>query len=464
MPPRFRATVLAAGLLATGLLAAGCGTARPPAGHPSLIFLVLDTCRADRWSCLAYPDTITPNIDILASEGVLYEECISPGAWTLPSHATLFTGLYPREHGAHCRHLRLGDERLTLAEILAEAGYRTAGFSNNVWVAKGTGLAQGFGEFHDIWRRGEGPQPPAPRPDEGAAETNERILRWFDERPDSLEPFFLFVNYLEPHLPYAPPAPYDRAFLPEGADPAMVADVRTWKYPRELGCNLRVPGMEVSEEEFAILRSQYDGEIAYLDARVGELMEALYLRGALDRSILVITSDHGEHLGYTGLMDHKLSVSDALVRVPLLVRFPPEVPAGVRIAGQVQTTALLPTLLDLCNVERPEFERAQRLPLRPSPAAAPAWSFAEFQRPTIFLDVVAAAFPRVDTRPFDRSLLAARSESHKYIRASDGSRQLYDLEADPRETVNLADREPALCREMEARLREFEAANPPGPS
>lgn len=424
-------------------------SANSQASRPNVLFIVLDATRYDHLSCYGYKKPTTPNLDQVAAEGALYENCITPASWTLPSLASLFTGLYPRDHGVKSQHSKLKESFETLAEILAAAGYRTLGFSSNAWVGSFAGLDQGFEQFVDVWRHlGTNPA------DDGAALTNERIRDWLGA-DETGKPFFLFVHYFEPHFPYRPPPPYDSKFLPKGADSAMLAEVRRWAHPREVGYILKVPGMEISRTQLEILESQYDGEIAYLDRQIGILISEFKRRGLLDNTITVITSDHGEHLGDHALLDHKMSLYDPLIHVPLIIRYPPAVPAGRRIQSPVQTIDILPTLLQLCAIKRGAAGVSVGLPLADDADAGRSHMFAEFAAPNMFLDVMAKTFPEADHSVFDRALKVVQTRQYKLIWASDGRHELYDIVRDRVEAVNLYDSRPKLARELMNLLEAF---------
>ncbi|RLE25752.1 MAG: hypothetical protein DRJ65_07025 [Acidobacteria bacterium] len=449
--------VLAAffGLLAL-LAACDFSGARP---RPNVLLIVLDTVRADHLSTYGYSKNTTPNLTALAGEGVVYERCLSPGSWTLPSHASLFTGLYPRDHKTTCELPRvLRRKYRTIAEVLAENGYATVGFSNNAWLNAATGLQQGFANFFDIWRERRPDGRSADGIDEGAATTNERIFRWLDH--DTNRPFFMFVNYFEPHLPYRPPPPFDSKFVDANFDPIMVAEARGWFHPRELGYVLKVPGMEVTDSEFEVMHSQYDGEVAYLDARLGELIEGFRERGLLDNTVVIITSDHGEHLGDHEMMDHKMTLYDALLHVPLVIRYPPAVHQGSRVSAPVQLIDIFPTILDLCGIDEDQPEDSRLLPPSPQQAPPPRLSFAEFGRPTVFLEVMLKQYPGVEYSQFDRSLVAVNDGRYKLISGSDGRSELYDLHRDPGERNDIASENPDVVADLTNRLTDFQAKTP----
>jgi arylsulfatase A-like enzyme len=414
----------------------------------------MDTARVDHLSCYGYGRQTTPNIDRIASQGVLFEQAISAGSWTLPSHATLFTGLYPRDHKTTAQNWDLASELTTLAEELAAAGYDTAGFSCNPWLTESRGFAQGFRKFVDVWRGSA----LYPKGDDGTEPAIKQLLDWVDQ-PATKRPFFAFVNFMEPHLSYDPPETFE-GFVPRGTDPAQLAELRRWKHPREIGYILRVPGYEVTSDQFRTLTALYDGEIAYLDSMIGELIGSLTKRGALEDTLLIITSDHGEHLGDHGLMDHKMSLYDALIHVPLIIRYPRGVPQGVRIRGQVQNNDLFATVLGMCGVKRPPPAGARSLPFDNSQATRD-YTFAEFGPPGEFLNILRHRFPQAPCAQFDRSLVAIRGPRYKYIWASDGRSELFDIVRDPGETRDISAAFPQVSKELLGRVLAFRES-PPG--
>jgi len=405
---------------------------------------VLDTTRRDRLSTYGYPGQTSPALDRVASEGLVYEQCTSAGSWTLPSHASIFTGMYPRDHGTTVEHWNLAGEHTTLAEVLSANGYATAGFCCNPWISDDTGLLQGFGEFHEIWRGRRDP-----RDEHGAARVTEKILEWLDAREDTAEPFFAFVNYLEPHTPYRPPQPFRDRFLPADADPIAVQEVMGWKTPREFGYMLGVPGMEISEEQFSILDGLYDAEVAYQDSRFGELVDGLAARGLLDETLLVVVADHGEQLGEHGMLDHKMSLYEENVHVPLVLRYPGAVPVG-RVSARVQSHDIFMTVLELAGIDHEPPVGAGRLPFDDEAGEGRRYTFVDMGRPTVFMELMEREWPGADVRRFDRWLRAVQDPRFKYIRASDGRRELYDVRDDPAESEDLSGTLP----EVEERLQE----------
>jgi len=456
--------VVAVWSVAVALLAASPATAAAVARRPNVLLIVIDTLRADHLASYGYARATSPNLDRLAAEGTLYENAISASSWTLPAHASLFTGLPVRDHGTDGNHWALEPSFDTLAERLQRAGFHTAGFSNNVWTNDATGLKQGFDAFEEMWHehqsRGKNIALDDPANDMGAAKTNDRILSWLDGLKDE-RPFFVFVNFFEPHMPYRPKSPFGVDFLPPSTATLEVKRLRSFYSPREYGYILGVPMMRVEGSDLEILTGLYDGEIAYVDSMVGKLVDALRARNLLDDTVLVITSDHGEHFGEHHLLEHKFSLYEPLVRVPLIVRAPGRVAAHTRIATPVPAYDLFGTVLALSGVGA---GRARVLPRRARDARSePAAdnTFAELEFPKIFLEVLRREYSGWDVKRFERSLVCVRGPRYKLISGSDGSVELYDLVADPTESRNLAATEPKVLAELKAARDSFLSQAPP---
>jgi arylsulfatase A-like enzyme len=460
----------------------GCGARE----QPNVLLVVIDTARADRFSFDGYRRETSPRIAALGAEGAIYLDARTPAPWTLPAHASLFTGLFPSAHGAESGHLKLDDEHLTLAEAFRAAGYRTVGYTANPWVGREHHFDQGFETYEEVWRnldQAEG--------DTGAGLLDRKVDRWLQWRegePDARRrPFFLFLNYLEPHLPYDPPEPERSAFLRRPVEPETVERLRRFRHPQDVRYNLGLTPL--TPRDLGILSDLYDGEIAYVDRRVGELADLLRRRGLLDGTIVAITSDHGESIGEHRLIDHKMSVYENLLRIPLILRYPPAIPARQTIRDPVMLQDLYPTLLRLAGIVPPVRNppgaspgpAAPALPAGtpveatplpgvsfPGTAASPRGprkasgrtgepSIAEFARPLQFLEVIREVIKGADVTPFNRTLIAYRVGDEKLHWASDGKHRLYDLAQDPGEETDLAaarpDRVAALAARVEAWLR-----------
>ncbi|MFC6905729.1 sulfatase [Halalkalicoccus tibetensis] len=450
---------------------------------PNVLVLVMDTARFGD-----IRETPTEAIDSVAEEGTDFTNASANAPWSLPSHASMFTGQYSSRHGAHATHKQLDESKATLAELFSENGYETVGVSNNTWISGEFGFARGFETFYKTWqyvqsdtdlggiaRTTEGIDQlrslagrltdgnPVTNlintvygkflrrhSDDGARQTTEWLADWLDEREDSRS-FFCFVNYLEPHLEYRPPEEFAERFLPEGVsyEEAMEVPQDAWGY---------IAGeVEMGERDFEVLRALYRAEIAYLDERIGELREALEESGEWEDTVVVITGDHGENIGDHGLMDHQYCLYETLLHVPMVVS------GGAFDGGGeddrlVQLTDLAPTLLDAAGIEAPEArERFQGVSFHPDSDETREHAIAEYMGPQPSMEALEKRVGTVpdSVREFDRSLRSIRDSEHKLVRGSDGLRELYHLGDDPDEERDLADERPDVASELGAELDDW---------
>ncbi len=403
----------------------------------------IDTLRADHLGSYGYARPTSPRLDAFAERGALFRRALSSSSWTLPAHMSLLTGLEPPTHGLvdYPSFGKLAEEHQTLAEILRERGYRTAAFTGGGWVSEKTGMDAGFDVFESEGRRFEDTWP--------------LLERWLAARR-SEEPFFLFWHGFNVHKPYAPPPPYDRLFCG-----ACESDFD----PEELQPDR--PRPSPSDLEYAI--SQYDGEIAYTDALFGRLLDALASRELLERTLVVVTSDHGDEFFEHGMVDHIHSLYDELLHVPLVVVGPGVEPAVVE--EQVGTIDLLPTLLELLGVEIehrvqgrsrvPEMRRAAS-GARPPAGGSPLYAFTGFGDYPYHLAAVRTprwklvVWKLAGMRGID---LDAQPDRKRYTykfrrdRAEDFV-ELFDLEVDAAEQVDLAEHRPEVVARLLASLGE----------
>ncbi len=436
-----RIATLVAGLAGAGLL--GCGDAGGAADTgppPNVVLISLDTVRADHLSCYGYPRPTTPNLDALAAGATRYDPCQATAPWTVPAHASMFTGRFPFQHGAHSfRPVRrdrdnvhpLDRDQVTLAEALQNAGFRTAAFvTNNAYLDRRLQLDQGFQTYEVV----DDPVRPAPW-----TSVNPRALA-FLEGPHP-RPFFLFLNYMDAHRPYNV-RPASDALPDAPADPER--PLLTQLKHHVMGGQQPFP-TELREQVIA----QYDMAIANLDVAVGQVVDRLRELGLYDDTVIVVTSDHGEYFGEHELVEHSKDVYQGALRVPLIVK-------GRRQAeGRVVT---VPTsLVDVPGLvvnELPGSLRGRLEPLFPyGPGARPVLSENYFARlHDFFHETWGPRFDRVR-----RTLIDGR---WKVIESSDGAHELYDLEADPDETTNLAEREPEVLARLLDELAAFRADAP----
>ncbi len=295
----------------------------------NLLLISIDTLRADHLGCYGYERDTSPGIDELAKDAVLFENAIIPAPYTGPSHATMMTGLYPAAHGVLTNGYRLHEETTTLAERLRGEGFKTAAF---VAAKSVLGKRFGFNQGFEVFKQGLLRQ-------RRAAKVNRDALRWL-ERTASSERFFAWVHYYDVHCAYRAPQPFFDMFYPDYGGELD---------PRGKCGKPHYNNMELSEDDFEYLRALYDGELRYVDTQVAALLtrlEELRLKG---KTIVVITSDHGESLGEQRLIGHNLCLHDYEIRIPLIINHPGLV-RGARVRHQVDLVSLTPTILDLLGI------------------------------------------------------------------------------------------------------------------
>lgn len=333
-----------------------------------MLLIGIDTLRADRVGCYGYTRPTTPHLDALAQESVLFEQAIAQAPWTLPSFASIFTGLLPSTHGAGrgkgwtCDHLKPG--RPTLATVFRAQGYRTASFVTNGWVSADAGMTEGVD-----------PADAALHADSGATTT--AALEWL--RANGAQPFFMFLHVVDPHAPYLPP-PEDLAALGDRIDAKARDRIN------EVAMTQR-PVTDLLTTDRPVLSALYDAGVHQADRHIGEIVAALRATDLLDRTIVVVVSDHGEELLDHRQTGHGHSLFDEILHVPLLVRFPHGRWAR-RIQEQVRTMDLFPTLLDATDTPLPPGLDSESLlpllgerPLRgPTPAAPSEFLWNGYER------------------------------------------------------------------------------------
>jgi arylsulfatase A-like enzyme len=427
-------------------------TAPAPAELPDVLLVTFDTLRADHCGSYGYARPTTPTLDEVGDEGVLFETVYAVTPTTGPSHATLFTSLYPDEHHVLSNRWKLQGELVTLAEVLGAAGYRTGGFVSSYMVKADAGMAQGFDAFDDRFASGESSavrreavqgEEVRGQFDRRAADTADRALEWLAGEPAD-RPLFLWLHSYQPHNPYRPPPEAMRAVL--GAELGPM-----WR-PGRPG------GTEEDRVRWRIAR--YDAETRYADDQVGRVLAALRARARDPGLLAVITSDHGEGLEDHGWPGHGIHLYEEAVRVPLTLSWPGRLPAGARVAAPVGLIDVMPTVLELLGVDCPDLE------LRGASLVG-AWGETgpEGTRP-VFLQ--RRAYARNETKFEGKPVvvkgakLAVRDGPWKLVLApEEGGPQLYDLSRDPAERENLAEQRPEVARRLEEVLRRWKADQRP---
>ena len=411
---------------------------RASGNPPNVLLLVLDTERGDHLTSYGYDRPTTPRLAELARDGVVFEWAMSAAPTTLPSHASMMTGRMVVEHKAGVGGRRYLDERYpTIAELLRDDGYATAGFVANIyWAARHTGLNRGFVHYEDFYGTvfdgitrtilGRAlAYSLLPRlgwidiPGRKRAETmNTELLDWLARAPDD-RPYFAFVNYLDVHAPYLPPQGYWGRFAKSANYHTNRIEIGAWTEHDKL------PPPEVLQE----WRDRYDESLMYLDHEIGSLLDSLKARGKLEHTIVIVTSDHGESFGDHGMVHHGGSLYLEQIRVPLLLWGPGLVPQNRRVDHPVDLHSLPATIADVANLVQDTFPRHSLLQYLDSIPDSMAAAVSEGPE--------APGNPK--EWPTGRGWVTSLIEDHWHLLAMEsGEYELYDIVQDPRELNNLA--------------------------
>ena len=413
---------------------------------PNIVLITMDTVRADHLSLYGYDRDTTPGLRNLAETATIYNRAIASGPWTLPSHASMFTGMYSSTHGAHGYRDRPGPPLSldfdTLAEVLAGAGLATIGVvSNLVLLTHSHQLNQGF-EYWDERR----PTPLTPAPPRtftlqkathtlishvlpppairvefrDAKTVSNAALTILERLRVQQSRFFLFVNYMDAHWPYIPPPPYDTMFPTKDE---TFTDSQYYALSADTMKLERTPSIR----ERLHLLSQYDGGIAYIDAQIARLVTRLKEMTLFDNSLIIITSDHGEAFGERNLLGHASSVYQDQIHIPLLIKFPYQ-HAGRVVEEFVSVVDLMPTVLEMLNIPAPDGVQGKSL-LTPGDLSSRIVITQSFP-----LHFRKGQHPRLDSVHH-----AVFLDSMKLIESTTGKREFYDLSNDPNESSDLYD-------------------------
>jgi arylsulfatase A-like enzyme len=432
----------------------------------AVVLIVADSLRSDHLDAYGYRRQTAPNLSRVAEEGALFADTLAQATWTEPSLASILTGLHPRSHGLLRMDEELSPQAYTLAERLREAGYATVGYVSSPFMGRLSNLQQGFEELHEIGSLEQN----AGYPSKTARSYVDRLLAYMDAHAEV--PFFALLHVLDPHAPFQPRPPYASLWADARRDQVQQRD-RQLAGPfirdplrRRLGlpdeAALRAASVNprlFTEHEL----DWYDGSIRGLDAELVRVFEKLESLGLAGRSVVALTSDHGEEFHEHGQTFHGHSLHAELLRVPLLFWAPGRVPPGTRVEPLVQTVDLLPTLLDLVGLGRPMDVHGRTL--------------VPYLHASVQLPAPRAAFAE---KPLDPSRLngdveseAAHSSRWKLIRHARRpddrpELELYDRIEDPFERRNLASHAPdvveRLLRQLEVWRAEADALKLPAPS
>lgn len=413
----------AAAVAGTLLLSLSCSRAPD---RPNIVIVVLDTVRLDHTGLGDSGTSSTPNLDQLASEGTAFSQAWATGPWTVPSHASLFSGLLPSEHRCTGNHWRFSSDAPTAAELLDDAGYETAAFFSNPWLTvQLTGMLRGFEIQED---ESGGGTVILNQSDQGGLATVANIGSWLAHRSGD-RPFLMFVNVLEPHLPYDPPDAYRREYL---ADMPRGEVVQT-RLAHEVNSGL----VDAADLDLGRVRRLYAGDVHSADRHLGAVLQLLRDHGLYDDALIIVTSDHGENLGEHGFLDHQFGVFDTLIEIPLVVRAPGPAATGVR-NDPVMITDIYATVLDAAGI-RGDTETLHSRSLLGKPLPKDRPRFAEYTGANSELTKhLRKLNPELDTARLETRYAKMRLGDTELTVSSDGSETLYDLSSDPSREVNLA--------------------------
>lgn len=400
-----------------------------------VILLTVDTLRADALSSDSAELSPTPRLDGLMRQSVVFRNARSPAPWTRPAVASILTGLSPAVHGTVHRTSRLPDEVKTLAEFFEESGYLTAALGRNGAIGEGLNFDQGITDYR-FYLGNEA----APSPSLGSQLL--RSLGWLNLTPSTADlarmasewieanydkPFFLWVHFLDPHAPYAPPDPYLPGEDPPGRMRRRFSGVDA----------IREGQLSLSVEEQEWVRSLYRGEVTYVDTGVGLILDTLRQVGIYEDAVIVVTSDHGEEFYEHGLAGHGHTLFDELLRVPLIIRWPGQ-HEGMWVDDDVSTESVTPTILEMAGIDSGSY---------PFQAASLEWVWGLAGRQNPRTPIVSSGLLFYG----DRS--GVIFDGFKYLEpVEDGPAELYDLYQDPDERESLAAGESEKVEEMNALL------------
>lgn len=410
---------------------------REVASRPNVILIVIDTLRADHLSCYGYSRQTSPNIDAFAQEADFYKRAYSTSSWTVPSHASIFTGLHPFEHGSHTFQTELkgraakaalnlydglyplAQEHVTLAEVLRDEGFRTGGIiANTAYVTPAVNLDQGFDDFI--------------REGLYSDELNELVYAWIAKQ--SSEPFFLFINYKDVHGPYnTRPRP---GFLERPASQESL--------PLHMLTAQVMPGTQpVPEPLAAIVIDQYDTAIANVDEEIGKLFAWLKEKGLYDDTIIVLTSDHGEAFGEHHLVGHDVDLYEPLIFIPLIVKASGN--PDPRVIDEIGSLTDIPGLILDRFPEGTIGDHSSRFPYRPG--NHPVLSEIHYSRPFHLVKEWRHRFLRVQ--------FGIVEWPYKFVNSTNGEHLLFDLAEDSEEEMNLFEPNSELAETLLQKIESF---------
>jgi arylsulfatase A-like enzyme len=406
-------------------IAAGCIFGNRAKDY-NVLFITIDTLRADHLSCYGYSRNTSPNLDQFAKTGVLFRKAYCQMPTTGPSHASIFASKYPRKLGLLKNGWVLSANPLLLPEILKKHGYLTGAIVSSFVLDPRFGFNRGFDEY-DAHFNNAGSSKTGEIIWEGHVVTDgfdqranlatEKAIRWVDKHLKTK--FFLWVHYFDPHTPYSPPEPYAKSFLNEGGGPL--------------------------EKRIA----RYDGEILFVDEQIGRLLHYLQDAGINSKTLIVIMADHGEGLGQHNWLEHGVYLYEEATHIPLMVSLPGVIPQGIEVDSIVQSIDIAPTILDILKIKQdPQYEGESLFPM--------TLNSAQRKNRTVFME----------RRHYEKSVYqgvrvsgqkyGVREGDWKYIWApQESTEELYNLTQDPKELVNIIDRNQDLASKLQEMIKKW---------
>lgn len=426
--------------------------------RPNIVWLTVDSIRADHTSVHGYPRETTGNLRRIANEadGAAFDNCVSEGIWSLPVGTSILTGTYPVHHNTVGEGDTVPDDLTTLPELLSEAGYRTYGVSGNPWFSDATGMNRGFETFEYLSKdnlTAAGLSPLAKfvlnlrkhsagyTLDTGSHCTdylaNALVKKWIREQ-DGEDPFFIYAHTEGAHTPYYPPDGHHDRFT----DELEMSPRQAREFARDVGANLHermATGLDFSEDESRALTAAYDGLIHYLDSQIGHVFDTL-MDADVGETVFIVTSDHGDLLGEQGVLSHKLAVHEGLVHVPLVTH-------GLEFDEEESLVQHIDLTREVAARAGCDHEQFQGVPLGERDHALIHRSSKYFQKTTEILSKYGDALDVDLFHPSDVDAL--RTMTHKLV-TSEHASELYEL---PNETDDISDCEPRVEAELTEALQ-----------
>lgn len=398
----------------------------PEKRDPNVLLIVIDTLRADHLGCYGYEKTTSPHIDKFAETGVQFQNVYCQMPTTGPSHASIFTSRYPRNHGVLKNGWILSDTFQTIAEILKQNGYITSAIISSFVLSSQFGYSQGFDNYDEEFPKGsstyrgkfwEGRKLEGEF-DQRADIATRKAINWM--RQNNKSKFFLWVHYFDPHSPYDPPQSYVKDLLKKDMTPLNK------------------------------IVAKYDGEIRFVDDEVGKLLHEVESLGLASNTLIIITSDHGEGLGQHGWMEHGMFLYDEQTRIPLIMKFPNLIPGNGTIDTVIESIDIVPSVLDMLGLEKENgFSGKSFLPtIQGNEPSSPQTAFLERRH------YKEGKYRNIKVRGHK---FAVRDKYLKYICApEEGTYELYNLAEDSKELSNLAKESPDIADKLEQMVKRWE--------